>query len=174
MAMGMAGPDMAWRRRVALKRIGGDVHEPRTRVPVGSVDQVTAFDSPTRNAQIAATRTGRSGSGALVVPRSALRRIGPGSAAPGPRWASTDSALAYAFEIELDTCWKCLAMPSNHKIRFVMRRKPRRSAEALLRARGRRACRAPRPSAGTRVGQGAATGAAECIGASARRSDGLA
>ena len=40
MAMGMAGPDMAWRRRVALKRIGGDVHEPRTRVPVGSVDQV--------------------------------------------------------------------------------------------------------------------------------------
>ena len=41
MAMGMAGPDMAWRRRVALKRIGEDVHEPRTRgVPVGSGDHV--------------------------------------------------------------------------------------------------------------------------------------
>ena len=47
MAMGMAGPDMAWRRRVALKRIGEDVHEPRTRgVPVGSGDHVKCNAEP--------------------------------------------------------------------------------------------------------------------------------
>ena len=94
MAMGMAGPDIAWRRRVALKRIGEDVHEPRTRgVPVGSGDHVKCN----------ANRSSRS-----ALPVAAMGR---GLQLPGR--ASTNSALAYAFEIELDTCWKCLAMPSN-------------------------------------------------------------
>ena len=155
MAMGMAGPDMAWRRRVALKRIGEDVHEPRTRgVPVGSGDHVKCN----------ANRSSRS-----ALPVAAMGR---GLQLPGR--ASTNSALAYAFEIELDTCWKCLAMPSNVQNQILTCDANRRRSAEALRARGRRACRAPRPSAGTRVGKGAATGAAECIGASARRSDGLA
>ena len=76
--------------------------------------------------------------------------MGRGLQLPGR--ASTNSALAYAFEIELDTCWKCLAMPSNVQNQIL-------SCDA---------------NHGARVGKGAATGAAECIGASARRSDGLA
>ena len=66
-----------------------------SRVPAASLSEVVTMSNATRTVRLV----------------RGVAAMGRGLQLPGR--ASTNSALAYAFEIELDTCWKCLAMPSN-------------------------------------------------------------
>ena len=109
-----------------------------SRVPAASLSEVVTMSNATRTVRLV----------------RGVAAMGRGLQLPGR--ASTNSALAYAFEIELDTCWKCLAMPSNVQNQIL-------SCDANHGARPRRsehACETGVPSASAERRH---TGGAGCI-----------